>query len=270
MRITRKLLVPLAAVVVVTAMATAGCGSVVGIATVAGQPDPVNQPDPAPWAPSGAAPVKQISTAGKGETVVIDRGERISFPVSEDVGGYQVIDPAGVLIQYGDFGTWLAMADGTVKISITEYDHSRPCVPPHPVGEFSIRVTKDGTVPVIPLPVELPVGDNVTVHLVPGQQLRLTDIGHASTGSRRDNATSFQQDQLVVQAVRPGSDEYSIWTEKDGRGDPDRSATVVVDDPNMVQGSSSGARPDGLRGQSGAIPGPAATDLVAAMPARCG
>jgi hypothetical protein len=227
------------------------------------------QPDPAPWAPAGAAPVQQISSAGSGETVTIDRGQRISFPVSEDFGGYQVIDPAGVLIRYGDVGTWLAMTDGTVKINITEYDHSRPCVSPHPVGEFSIRVTNHGTAPRIPPPVDLPAGDDVTVHLVPGQQLRLVGVGNATT-SARDSATSYDAGTRMVQAVRPGSDEYSIWTTGIGRGDPDRSATIVVDDPNLKPDYPSAARPDGLRGQSGAFAGSAVTDLVAPMPARCG
>lgn len=167
------------ATALVAASVASGCAAVggpipvIGIATVPGTQDPAQMAGSAPWSPKGAAPVRLISSAGGGETVAVKLGDRIGFPASEPggLGGYRVTGDGEALIRYGgSMTTWLANAPGTAKILITRYDRTRPCIPPQPIGEFTIRVAGDGIRSAIPAPVDLPAGSAVTVHLVPGQQ----------------------------------------------------------------------------------------------------
>jgi hypothetical protein len=245
--------------------AVAGPTPVIGTATVPGTQDSAQIAGSAPWSPKGAAPVRLISSAGGGETVAVKLGDRIGFPESEpgDVGGYRVAGDGGALIRYGSMTTWLASAPGTVKILITRYDRTRPCVPPQPIGEFTIRVAGDGIRPAIPAPVALPAGGAVTVHLVPGQQLRLAGVNDV-VGSTQNVTTN---DRTVIRAVRPGTDWYSLWTDRASRTDPDRSLTVVVDDPNTVAGDAGATGPVGLRAAGHTF---IAAPVGGTLPARCG
>jgi len=245
--------------------AVAGPTALTGTATVTGTQDSAQIAGSAPWSPKGAAPVRLISSAGGGETVAVRLGDRIGFPASEpgDLGGYLVTGDGEALIRYGSMTTWLASAPGTAKILITRYDRTRPCVPPQPIGEFTIRVAGDGIRPAIPAPVDLPASIAVTVHLVPGQQLRLAGVNDV-VGSTQNVTTS---DRTVIRAVRPGTDRYSLWTARASGNDPDRSLTVVVDDPNLAAGDAGASRPIGLRAAGHAF---TLAPVSRTMPARCG
>lgn len=258
------------AIALVAASFGSGCAAVAGPTAVIGTATAGPQAQIAgsgqPWAPTGAAPVRRISSVGAGETVTVKLGDRISFPPAEpgDFGGYQVpADGDGPLIRYGGMSTWLANAPGATRVLITRYDRSRPCVPPQSVGEFTVRVTGDGIRPAIPAPVSLTAGSTVTVHLVPGQQLLLAGAADA-VGSTQDVTTS---DRTAIRAVRPGTDRYSLWTDHASRTDPDRSLTVVVDDPNTVAPDTHATGPAHLRAAGHAV---TAGPINAPLPARCG
>lgn len=268
MKMIRGLLV---ATALLAACGTSGCAAgadpivVTGTATAAATQDPAPSTGSAPWAPKGAAPVRQITSAGDGEIITVKLGDRVGFPASEpgDFGGYRVTDDGGALVPYGSLTTWLATAPGTAQVVITRYDRTRPCVPPAPVGKFTIKVTSLGIRPSIPASVGLPAGTAVTVHLVSGQQLRLVGVGDA-VSSHQSFTTN---DGAVIRAIRPGTDEYSLWTDRASRGNPDRSLTVVVDDPDTAAKDTAATRPNGLRATGNACTVPAVSEV---RPARCG
>jgi hypothetical protein len=215
---------------------SAGAGTQTGTSSVSASVSADRAASLPTWAASGTR-VHDITVAD-GTTATAAVGDWVHFEGPREVTMSVVPASLDVATYYGTESDLLMLHAGTVQIAFPNFDKhfdcpNGPCAHPNAPLHMTLTVTGGGSAPDIPDPVRLTdLTADATVHLVPGQRLRLP-AGADGSAYPADPSTMWWSagDDPELVAFAPGTARWGLHPDARTNSGDEVTVTVIVDRP---------------------------------------